>query len=97
MLYLQEYIQPVRDLVLPCNTFRMLVCKWIDSIALTTILNIRVFHDPLVSLNFEGFDPQISLNDPKNSLLTFFNSYEGGHCDPLNRKLRENPEYYSQK
>ena len=25
----------------------------------------RVFHDPLVSLNFEGFDPQIFLNDPK--------------------------------
>ena len=24
-------------------------------------------------------------------MCTFFNSYEGGHCDPLNRKLRENP------
>ena len=29
----------------------------------------RVFHDPLVSLNFEGFDPQIFLNDPQNSLF----------------------------
>ena len=51
----------------------------------------RVFHDPLVSLNFEGFDPQIFLNDPKIHYSAFFNSYEGGHCDPLNRKLRENP------
>ena len=25
ILYLQEYMQPVGDLVLPCNTFRMLV------------------------------------------------------------------------
>ena len=53
----------------------------------------RVFHDPLVSLNFEGFDPQIFLNDPQNLQFTFFISYEGGHCDPLNRKLRENPVY----
>ena len=51
----------------------------------------RVFHDPLVSLNFKGFDPQIFLNDPQNVLFTFFNSYGGHHCDPLNRKLRENP------
>ena len=51
----------------------------------------KVFHDPLVSLNFEGFDPQIVLNDPQNLQFTFFISYEGGHCDPLNRKLRENP------
>ena len=51
----------------------------------------RVFHDPLVSLNFEGFDPQIFLNDPQNLQFTFFISYEGGHCDPLNRKSRENP------
>ena len=53
----------------------------------------RVFHDPLVSLNFEGFDPKIFPNDPQNLLFTFFNSYEGGHCDPLNRKLGENPVY----
>ena len=33
----------------------------------------RVFHDPLVSLNFEGFDPQTFLNDPQNLLFTFFN------------------------
>ena len=33
------------------------------------VLIIRVFHDPLVSLNFEGFDPQIFLNDPQNSLF----------------------------
>ena len=26
-IYLQEYMQPVGDLVLPCNTFRMLVVK----------------------------------------------------------------------
>ena len=51
----------------------------------------RVFHDLHVSLNFEGFDPQNFLNDPQNLLFTFFNSYEVGHCDPLNRKLRENP------
>ena len=51
----------------------------------------RVFHDPLVSLNSEGFDPQIFLNDSQNLLFTFFNSYEGGHCDPLNRNMRENP------
>ena len=51
----------------------------------------RVFHDPLVSLNFQSFDPQIFLNDPQNLQFTFFISYEGGHCDPLNRKLRENP------
>ena len=25
----------------------------------------RVFNDPLVSLNFEGFDPQICLNESK--------------------------------
>ena len=25
ILYLQEYMQPVEDLVLPCNTFRMFV------------------------------------------------------------------------
>ena len=48
-----------------------------------------VFHDPLVSLIFEGFDPQILPNDPQNLLFTFFNSYEGGHCDPINRKLGE--------
>ena len=53
----------------------------------------RVFHDPLVSLNFEGFDPQIFLNDPQNLLSIFFNSYEEGHCDPLNKMLRENPGY----
>ena len=29
ILYLQEYIQPVVDLVLPCNTFRMLVLSTI--------------------------------------------------------------------
>ena len=51
----------------------------------------RVFHDPLVSLNFEGFDPRIFLNDSQNLLFTFCNSYGRGHCDPLNRKLRENP------
>ena len=36
---------------------------------------------------------------PRNYYSTFFNSYEGGHCDPLNRKLRENSEYlwFSQK
>ena len=51
----------------------------------------RVFHDPLVSLNFEGFDPLFFLNDPQNVLFTLFNSYERGHCDPLNRNLRENP------
>ena len=51
----------------------------------------RVFHDPLASLNFEGFDPQTFLNDPQNLLFTFFNSYKGGHCDPFKRKLRENP------
>ena len=55
---------------------------------------IRVFHDPLVSLSFEGFDPLFFLNDPQNLLFTFFNSYEGGHCDPFNRKLRGNPELY---
>ena len=53
----------------------------------------RVFHDPLVSLNFEGFDPQIFLNEPQYLFFTFFDSYEGGHCDPLNRKLKENPAY----
>ena len=52
----------------------------------------RVFHDPLVSLNFEGFDPQIFLNDSQNLLFIFFNSYEEGHSDPLNKMLRENPE-----
>ena len=30
ILYLQEYMQPVGDLVLPCNTFRMLVLFMID-------------------------------------------------------------------
>ena len=46
--------------------------------------------------NFEGFDlPQIFLDDPQNLLFTFCNSYEGGHCDPLNRKLMKNPEYYT--
>ena len=30
ILYLQEYMQPVGDLVLPCNTFRMLVLFVID-------------------------------------------------------------------
>ena len=29
----------------------------------------RVLHDPFVSLNFEGFDPQIFLKDPQNSLF----------------------------
>ena len=47
----------------------------------------KVFHDPLVSFNFEGFDPQIFLN----LLFTFCNLCKGGHCDPLNKKLRENP------
>ena len=28
-------------------------------------IKARVFHDPLVSLNFEGFDPQFFLNDPQ--------------------------------
>ena len=42
----------------------------------------RVFHDPLVPLNFEGFDPQIFQNDPHNLLFTIFNSYERGNCDP---------------
>ena len=28
----------------------------------------RVFHNPLVSLNFEGFDPQFFQNDPQNLL-----------------------------
>ena len=50
----------------------------------------RVFHDPFVSLNLEGFDPQILLNDPQNLLFTFIYSYEGGHCDPLNKKLWQN-------
>ena len=49
------------------------------------------FHDPLVSLNFEGFDLQILLKHPENLLLTFFDLYEGGHCDPLNRKLGDYP------
>ena len=37
ILYLQEYMQPVVDLVLPCNTFRILVyfqnsfnCHWLE-------------------------------------------------------------------
>ena len=64
------------------------------SLARAQLLDIyRVFHDPLVSLNFEGFDPQFFLNDPQNLLFTFYNSYVGGHCDPLNRKLRENPVF----
>ena len=28
---------------------------------------------------------------PKIYHTSFFTSYEGGHCDPLNRKLRKNP------
>ena len=28
-----------------------------EEIAVHRLTNIRVFHDPLVSLNFEGFDP----------------------------------------
>ena len=55
----------------------------------------RVFHDPFVSLNFEGFDPQVFLNDSQILLFTFFISYEGGHCDPLKRMLRENPDLVS--
>ena len=46
---------------------------------------------PFVSLNFEGFDPLFFLNDPQNLLFTFSNSYERGHCDPINKNLRENP------
>ena len=52
-----------------------------------------VFNDHHVSVNCKGFDPQIFLNDPKNLLFTFFNSYGGGHCDPLNKELRKNPGY----
>ena len=63
----------------------------VDCMLINVIFNSRVFHDPLVSLNFAGFDPQIFLNNPQNLQFTFFISYEGGHCDPLNRKLRENP------
>ena len=55
-----------------------------------TLYKYMVFHDPLVPLNFDGFDPQIFLIDPQNLMFTTFNLYEGGHCDPLNRKLREN-------
>ena len=51
----------------------------------------RVFHDPLVSLNFEVFDPPIFSKLPQNLLVTFFNSYGGGHCDPIKRKWRGNP------
>ena len=36
----------------------------------------------LVSLNLEGFDPRFFLNDPQNLFFTFFNSKEGGNCDP---------------
>ena len=49
--------------------------------------------NPSFPLNFEGFDPQFFVNDPQIFLFTFFNSYEGGYCDPLNRKLRENPDF----
>ena len=47
-------------------------------------------NDPLVPLNLKGFDPQIFLNDPDISLFTLIHM-KGGHCDPLNRKPRENP------
>ena len=40
-----------------CNSLRSLGQKSL----------IRVFPDPLVPLNFEGFDPHIFLNDPQNS------------------------------
>ena len=53
---------------------------------------IQGHHGPLVFLNFEGFDPKVFLNDPQNLLFTIFISYEGGHCDTLNKKLRENPQ-----
>ena len=40
----------------------------------------RVFHDPLVSLNFEGFDPQIFLNDPQKLWFTYFNPFPNKPC-----------------
>ena len=40
----------------------------------------------------QGFDPQIFLNDLQNLFFVSFNSYEGGHCDPLNRTVRESPD-----
>ena len=40
----------------------------------------RVFHDPLVSFNFEGFDPQIFLNDPQKLLFTYFNPFPNKPC-----------------
>ena len=36
---------------------------------LVLAMSARVFHDYLVSLNIEGFDPQIFLNDPQNLLF----------------------------
>ena len=56
-----------------------------------TVFKSRVFHDSIVSLNFEGFDPQFFLNDPKNLLFCFCDSYERVHSDPLNGRLKENP------
>ena len=74
-------------------SLKFVACKRVNSLSCNQIFvwANSVFHDPLVSLNFEGFDPQIFLNDPQNLLFTCFKSYGGGHCDPLNRTLRENP------
>ena len=45
MLYLQEYIQQVGDLVLPCNTFRILVLS--DSNFLFTLYHSILCFNPL--------------------------------------------------
>ena len=37
ILYLQEYMQPVGDLVLPCNTFRMLVSHTVQKCYLLSL------------------------------------------------------------
>ena len=41
-LYLQEYMQPVGDLVLPCNTFRMLVSFSFRSLIFCVLMPIQI-------------------------------------------------------
>ena len=58
---------------------------------------LQDFPWPPCFFEFSGLWPPIFfffffLNDPQNLwFITFFNSYEGGHCDPHQQKFEGNP------
>ena len=73
ILYLQEYIQPVGDSVLPCNTFRMLFFLYTTDISGTKNDVPRIFleHESISAGKFTFYDAVNMIHDVNRTANPF--------------------------